>query len=193
MNIMRHKFTVREIVLLVILFVVLAVGLYFWLIYYPLQNKVADLESAKEEVEFDNEIADARLVLYNKMQAEIREIEKIPEDERTQMVPYTEEEKAKIMFDVYNIFGEESRNFDYSTKIENGIVQYSIRFTFSLDVQEGEDPVVPYSRGKDMLRALMNTGRRSQIGNLTVQPKSGNIATDGITVNGTVTFFELEV
>lgn len=197
MNVMRHKFTLRETILLILLFVILAVGLYFFLIFYPIQNRISEIETQREEVAFDNEIADARLIVYNRMQAEIAEIEKIPEDQRTRMYKYTPEEKENILSLMYTVFGDNVQSLSYKENPNGKILEFVINFTFRLEevTKVLTDPetaaTAPYEQGKQILHALANTGRRSQISNLSISAANGDIATGGLTVSGTITFYEL--
>lgn len=189
MNAMRHKFTLRETILLILLFVILAVGLYFFLIFYPLQNRISEIEAQREEVAFDNDVADARLIVYNRMKSEIAEIEKIPEDQRTKMYKYDQSEKEAILSLMYRIFGDNVQSLNYSERQNGNIWEITINFSFTLDVDS--DTTLPYERGKTILHELTNTGRRSQISNLSISSRDGNIADNTLMVAGTITFYEL--
>ena len=50
-NIMRHKFTLREIILMIILAVVLFIGLYFLLVFYPVNNRIDEINRDLQRVE----------------------------------------------------------------------------------------------------------------------------------------------
>lgn len=192
-NAMNRKFTLRESVLLGVLVVVLFVGLYFMLVFYPIRARIAEIDAEREEIALQDSVADIRLQVYNQMQAAIAEINKVPEAERTHMNKSTDSETQQIVAMLETIFAGTKPTITYQplTQSDEGIVQRVINFSFLVETGPEAHPETAYERGKAILDALTNTGRRSLLSNLSVSPTNGNVATDDLRVTGTITFYEL--
>lgn len=193
MNVMKRKFTLREIILLLILVALLFVGLYFFLVYYPMQNKINEVKEEQEQVLIDTELADAKLEVYNSMKEAIAEIEKIPEDQRTRMYKHTDEERRRIKDNLDRIFKNNTVNYSFyfgTVTQEGNVVQRPIRFSFDVPVSEGSDSA--YNKCKTILYELTHMEhRRVQISNISLSPANGSVETDELSVSGTITFYEL--
>lgn len=190
MNVMNRKFTLREIILLIVLIAVIFIGIYFLLIYYPVQNEIDDIQQKKEQLLKDSEEADRNLIIYNSMYNALEEIEKIPDDERTKMYKDTVEETEFIQKELSKIFDVAlpSKRFGESVTNDN-IVQWRIQIT-GLTIPTS-DPETAYLKFKKMLIALKNLGRRMLINDFSLTPGDGNIETDEIKASITITFYEL--
>lgn len=188
-NVMRRRFTLREIILMVVLVAVLIVGLFFLLVYYPIRSRMNDIRIETEQVQYDTDIAEGRRQFYEFMQGEIAKIEQIPEDERTRMYAHSDEEDQWILDRLENIFAGTKPEIRYSASEQGGIYRLVINFTFSLSTAAPDNTA--YDQGKRILYDLTHTGRRSQLSNLIVSPGQGNVATDDLTVSGVITFYEL--
>lgn len=180
-NVMTRRFTLREKVLLGLLIVILLIGLYFFLVHYPIENRLEEIASERDEVEMQIEIAEAREKIYNDMQEELQDIFTQPADEITYMPKY---DNIQVLMSKFNeIFLDlEPRMTFSSVIIENGIVTRPISFSFQAP---------SYEKAKEVLIELTGTGFRCLLSNITVSPSSGSIFSDSLTVSGTITFYEL--
>lgn len=202
-NVMRHRFTLREIVLLIVLIVVLFVGLYFLLVYYPIRDRKAELNEQIQQVEDRTVITDARLIVYNRMQDAIDEIELIPEAERTRMHKSTDEERAALYKSFGEIFSIASQvDLTYPATSQDGnVVRRPVYFSFTIPVAVASDASdsdvaaaaeTAYEKCKTIFFNLThNDNRRSLLSNVTLTPKNGNVVTDEISVSGTITYYEI--
>lgn len=191
-NIMRHRFTLREIILMIILAVVFFIGLYFLLVFYPVNNRIDELNKELQSVELADAEASADLAVYNRMKAAVEEIKKIPEDERTYMHFHTEEETAAINKDLSEIFAGTKLSTRRSVSNSgNNIIARRIDFTFT--VSASEDPEVAYGKTKTMLYELTHRdNRRCLLGDLRLSPVGGDLENASeISVSGYIIFYEL--
>lgn len=180
-NLMTRRFTTREKVLLLILIVILLVGLYFFLVFYPVRRDLEDIEAQKEEVLEKKDIAEIREGIYDQMKAELEEIFKMPQDQITTMPEYDNFQELMRKFNV--IFEGTDPQLSFSgTRVNEGIVTRPIQFRFS---------VPNYEKAKSVIKDLTTTGYRCLLTNLSVSPGAGDVESDALTISGTITFYEI--
>lgn len=181
-NLMTRRFTTREKILLLLLIVILLVGLYFFLVYYPIKKDLEEIDQQKLDVAEKQDIADIREGIYDKMQAELEEIFKMPEDQITTMPDYDNVEDLMRKFNV--IFEGTKYTLSFSVEqAKDGIVTRPIQFTFRAD---------NYEKAKTVIDDLTHTGYRCLLTNLSVSPASGDVESDALSISGTITFYEVE-
>ena len=49
-NFMTRRFTLREKILMLVLIVILLLGLYFFLVFYPVRNQLEDIDAQMQDV-----------------------------------------------------------------------------------------------------------------------------------------------
>lgn len=190
MKVIQRKFTLREIILMLVLVILLFIGLYFWLIYYPIRDQKAKLNEQLDNIALYTTVADTRLLIYNNMQKAIDEIEDIPVEERTRMHKHSEKETEEIIADLKRIFGDTQPQIRYGAFVQDeNIIERPI--SFSITISTAEDPDTAYNKCKTILYDLTHTGRRALLSDLSVSPKDGSVETDELQVSGTITFYEL--
>ena len=57
---LKRRFSLREIIFMIILVAVLFFGLYFWLVYYPIQDRIAEFNAKKDELQLAIDVDKAR-------------------------------------------------------------------------------------------------------------------------------------
>lgn len=176
-NFMTRRFTLREKILLGLLIVILLVGMYFFLVHYPIQERMNEIAIEQEEVQSRMDIAEIRKRIYDDMQKELEN-----NDHKTYMPQYPNVETLIKRFD--EIFKGIEPRINYGRAQEkDGIYSRAISFSFSVD---------GYETAKRILHDLTNTGFRCLMSNLTVSPASGgDVEHSGLTISGTITFYEL--
>lgn len=193
-NVMNHKFTLREIILMIVLAVALFVGLYFLLVFYPVNNRIDELDAQIAKVQREDAEAADDLTVYNSMKKAVDDIKQIPENERSYMHESTLQEGMDINNDFGRILGDMQTSGSISiTELGGGVIQRRIHFTFS--VSTATEPTAAYDKVMTLLTELMSCGnRRCQLGNITLTPNGGDLesATE-ISVSADITFYELKV
>lgn len=178
-NFMNRSFSRREKILLLVLTLIGLVGLYFYLVHYPVTTQLAQIEEQRTAVADDTVIAQARQQVYLSMKAELEEIFSMPEDEITVMPKYDNIKALMREFNVIFDGADPELSFDPVT-VEDGVAVRVMRFTFTSD----------YKRAKDILEQLTGTGYRCLLDSLSITPEEGNLETDVLQVSGTITFYE---
>lgn len=176
-NFMKRRFTTREIILLLVFLVILLIGLYFFLVFYPTKKDLEEIKAKQEEVEGQIDIQEIRKGLYDDMQAELDKL-----GENRSLIPdYDNIETLMIEFN--RIFAEVEPQISYSVGAPNdGIIERRISFSF-----KAKD----YKQAKSILTELNTIEYLSLMSNLTLSPSSGkDIATSELTVSGTMYFYE---
>lgn len=175
-NFMTHKFTTREKVLLIVLVVILLIGLYFLLVFYPVKRDRERIAAEKEEIESRIEVQQIVTRLYDDMQEQLKTM-----DKSTYMPEYDNIEQ--LTFKLNTIFADVKERLNYSESEQDGIVSRVIAFSFE---------ATGYDQAKTILTSLTTTEYRSLLNSLNITPKSGNVETDVLTISGTITFYELK-
>ncbi len=180
-NVMTHRLSNREKVLLLVLVLVLLVGLYFYVVHYPITNRLDEIELERDDLLVSQAVADTRLQTYNDMKAELEEIFAMPEDEITVMPAYSNRETLLLYFD--KIFAGTSQVLNFDDEREtDGIVERTVRFSFNAD---------SYAKARQVLTDLtVGSGYRCLLDSLTVSPVEGNIEAGALRISGTITFYE---
>lgn len=187
---LKRRFTLREIAFLIVLLLVLFVGLYFLLVYYPIKDRVDALRIEQDVV--DKEIADATVTKadYDAMQKELEEIYKLEESERTYMPDHSTARKT-LTDEFGRIFGTIVPSINYDdqrTPAEDDTVYIrNVSITFEAE---------SYDHARELLDKLMNIGTpriRSQMTRLYFGLSGGasHVQEGKLTVSCNILFYEL--
>ena len=181
-NFMTRRFTLREKIWMLILIVILLLGLYFFLVFYPVRNQLEDIDAQMQDVADKQVIADVIEKRYADMNAELEKIFAMPDEDITYMPEFDNMKQLLVCFD--QIFANTVWNFDNSYQLgDDGIVTRSIRFRF-----EATD----FENAKAILGDLINTGYRCLLNNVSVSPSGEDVESGALTVTGTIYFYEIE-
>lgn len=201
---LKRRFTLREIILMIVLVVVLFFGLYFWLVYYPVRDKLAELETQISDLEYDldplNPLGDkAKEARYDKMKRELDEVMSRPEEERTEMAEYNNNaQQAKLLGTFNEIFTDIRPEITWPSiplRKDGSVYIRPIRFSFKISDVDSEHFDSDYYKVKDVLYQLTHTGWRCQMKELTISPdggqSGGNVAESALTVSCTIEYYEI--
>ncbi len=181
-NLMTRRFTLREKILMLVLIVILLLGLYFFLVFYPVRNQLADIDAEMQEVEDKQVIADVIEKRYADMNAELEEIFSMPKDEITYMPEYDNMQDLLVCFN--KIFASNTKwDYDYSESRDGGIVTRAIRLNF-----EASD----FENAKAILGQLTDTGYRCLLKNLSLSPAGEDVENGALRLSLTIDFYEIE-
>lgn len=178
---LMRNFTKREKILLLLLSAFLIISLYFAMVHYPVENRLAEIELERSEIE--DKIEDAKTVCeeYDAMKSELDEIFALPEDEITVMPDYDNLQMLVLLFE--DVFGDVSPDLRFNVNTDGDIVSRSVNFSFTAP---------DYSTVRDILSGLTKTGYRSQLKSVTVSPSYGGITDGELSVAGCITFYEVK-
>lgn len=177
---LKRRFSLREIIFMIILVAVLFFGLYFWLVYYPIQDRIAEFNAKKDELQLAIDVDKARETQYDKMKAELDEIMK--EEAPTRMPKFDNINNLTDKF--AEIFADKNANegINYNApSLKDGIYERTLQFTFK---------ATGYEDAKGILLQLLGTGYRCLMSNLSFQP-DGNLNDGSVSVSTTITFYEV--
>lgn len=183
-----RKLTARELVLLIFLITLLLVGLYFWLVYYPIRDRISDLNKEQDDLEVRMAVAEIRKANYDRMKRELDEI--LQEENPTHMPSYDNIDKLVDRFaEAFTGNGGDEAAYEpdiiYSSPVySDGIYARSIRFSFRC---------ADYGTAKKILADLLGTGYRCLMTDLSVEPASseGDVQNGPVAVETTIVFYEL--
>lgn len=189
---LKRKFTMREIILMIVLLGVLFLGMYFWLVYYPVRDRLAEVEAEQEELQLQIDVASARETIYDHMTKELETIMQLPEEKRTKMPAYNNIKELVACFG--DIFTGMEPSIRYSTPtLEDGVYSRSISFSFKIAGVDRENFASDYLKAKDVLYKLSHTEYRSLMTDVTISPdpQTGDIENNSLSISCTVIFYEL--
>ena len=181
--VLTRRFTRREIVLMLVLVLIFLIGMYFYLVHYPITQRLEEIETERDEIAFNTEIAEMRLGVYQSMKAELDEIFAMPEDEITVMPEYDNIETLINYFHFVLNGTDPVLNYDAVT-VNGKIAMRTIRFSFT---------AAGYDQAKLILGQLAGTGYRCLMQSVSIVPdeNGGEVETGALKVSGTITFYEL--
>ena len=182
-SILTRRFTRREIVLMMLLVLIALVGIYFYAVHYPIVQRHKEIESERNEVEFNTEVAQTRSVVYKSMKSELEEIFAMPGDELTVMPEYDNIQTLMNYFNVIFSGTDPALNFD-EVYMDGKINVRTMRFSFKAS---------SYKQAKKILGQLTSTGYRCMLENVSIVPEQneGEIENGALKVSGVITFYEL--
>ncbi len=189
----NRRFSTREMVICWILIVVLFLGLYFGLVYYPLNSRSAEVDKQLESVQSTINVEKLRKAEYDMMNAEI---ERVKEDgDTTVMPPYDnnkQQEALNALF-VAALAGTDnwSVSFGGEPRLQDGVRIRTVAFSYTVNAVEGS---TVFEQAREVLSALMTTGFRCALTDLTLVPSGDGDAegADALGVNCTIVFYELD-
>lgn len=181
-NLLNRAFSRREKLLLLVLVIILLVGLYFYLVHFPIVNRTAEIGTETDEVLFEQDVANARLAVYNDMKSELDEISAMPAGEVTEMPIY--DNANTLMLHLNRIFSGTNQKLSFDTvNIDGNVAERTMRFSFTAQ---------SYTQARAVITDLTGTGFRCLLDSLSITPSEGNVE-DGqlLEVSGSITFYEL--
>ncbi len=200
---LMRSFNRREKIMLLVLVLVALVGLYVLAVHNPIKKELADLETEREEMELQRDVAQAIALRYNSMKSELEEIFAMPQDQITVMPLYDNAEA--LMVQLNHILGDLEYNLTFSeVTFQEKVATRAVQFTFTAP---------SYEAARDIIQRLTHTGNRSLMNALTITPAentsrgdgnsniylrsndrettaSGGILAGPLQVSGTITFYE---
>lgn len=183
----NRSFSRREKLLLLLLVLILIVGLYFYLVHYPVTSRLEEIDLETDDVLLQTDVANVRLGLYNDMKSELDEIFKMPEDELTVMPEYDNIQTLMNMFNVIFAGTQQSLSFDEVRINDNNVAERTVRFSFT---------AAGYDDARRVLSALTGTGYRCLMNSLSFSPTNyvgegtANVENAPLRVSGDITFYE---
>lgn len=195
-NFLKRRFTTREIILMLVLLAILFVGLYFWLVYYPINDKIAEVEKERDDLQLQLAVLHAREEQYDKWSKELEEIYKIPESDRTYMPEYN---NVRALADEFGkIFQGLEPSISYPSAILNEdetVYIRTVQFSFKIEGVDSPHFATDYKKARDVLDQLTHLEYRNLLTSLNISPSDrngeGNIYTDSLTISCTMIFYEL--
>ena len=205
-NIMQRKFTLRERILIIILVGVLLVGLYFFLVFYPVQNRLKDLEQENEALTLKEDVAKIREARYDSMKAELEEIAKMDPNEVTEIPKFNNLNRIILIIDsILEQIGGSVNPDTISGESSGNIYVRTVPLNFTVSGFESEEIPTNYAKTKSVIYALTHIEYkeldketqqevvhryRSQMSNLTISG-SGNVTTgESLTISCNLIFYE---
>ena len=177
---LNRRFTRREKLLLLLLALIGVMGLYFYLVHYPVTSELAEIDAQRADVADQYAIAQCWSASYKSMREELDEIAKMPEGSVTVMPDYDNSQALIRYFDT--IFAGVSPELDYSAReLGGGVYERTVRFSFY---------AWDYGDAREILSDLLSTGWRCQMTEVSLVPEEGDLETDLLRVTGTIVFYE---
>ncbi len=191
---LNRKFTLRESLLLILLAVVLCLGLYFGLVYYPVHTNATKTSRELAAVQGEIAAAEDEQRKYNAMKDELNSM-----DKSTVMPQYKNNEQQEVLRALFEtIFtGIEGYVINYPsiTSPSPGVRVRTVSVTFTINEANKGDAVDVYHKVKSILSDLMSTGYRCSMQDLTLAPSGGNDlehATEIQVTRCSILFYELD-
>lgn len=182
-NVLTRKLTRREQFLMLLLVLIIIIGLYFYLVHYPIEQRYEEIAAEREEIALQTDVAVVRAGIYQSMKMELDEIFAMPEEEITVMPEYDNIQTLMNYFNVIFVGTDPVLNYD-AVRVNGKIATRTIRFTFT---------ATDYNHAKKILGQLTDTGFRCQLESVSIVPaeNGGEVETGAQKVSGTITFYEL--
>lgn len=189
---LKHRFTLRETILLWILFGVLMVGLFFGLVFYPIRSRTQDLQTELDAVAEERAETEATKADYDMMKAELKRLE--TEGDDTVMPASNGVHSRELQDKVDAILVGIDHGYRASiTDLQDGVVQRSVRLDFTVnETNKGAADIPVYEKVRDVLAKLVTTGYRCSMSSLNLNPNGTNLRdANSIAVSTVIEFFEL--
>ncbi len=185
---LKRRFNLREIILMIILLAVLFIGLYLWLVYYPLRDRSDEVQREAEELQLQIDIERAREARYDAWKKELEEIAKVDPSEQTFMPKYSNDHELELTGKFIDIFAGIAGGMNGSNvQSSDGVYKRNVSFTFTVTNENKGTFATPYLKVKDVLHKLTHTGWRCQMTNLSF----GDTKADSMTVSCNIVFYEV--
>lgn len=177
---LNRRFTRREKLLLLLLAFIGVVGLYFYMVHYPVTNRFAEIDAQRMDVADQYAVAQDRSASYKSMREELDEIAQMPQESVTVMPEY---DNSQALIRCFNtIFAGVSPELDFSAReLGGGVYERTVRFSFYAR---------DYGDAREILSGLLSTGWRCQMTEVSLVPEEGDLETGLIRVTGTIMFYE---
>ena len=178
---LNRSFSRREKLLMLLLVIILLVGLYFYLVHYPITQREDEIELETDEVLLQQDVANTRLQMYNEMKDELAIVDAMPEDQVTMMPEYDNIQTLMNMFNVIFDGTQQSLSFDNVRINDYNVAERTVRFSFTAR---------DYDHARQVLANLTGTGYRCLLDSLSFGASDGSVETGELRVTGNITFYE---
>ena len=181
-NVLTRRFTRRELFMMMLLVLVVLVGLYFYMVHYPITQRHEQIETERDEIALSTQVAEIRAGQYRDMKSELDEIFAMPEDELTVMPEYDNIQTLMNYFNVIFAGTGQALNFD-EVRFNGNIAVRTMRFSFTAS---------SYRHAKRILGQLTDTGFRCQMESVSIVPAEadGEVESGVLKISGSITFYE---
>lgn len=193
---LKKKLSLRENILLLVLFAILVLGLYFGLVFYPIRSRTAELNNELNNVEVQINLARIEKQAYDDMKAEL---ERIQESGDTTVMPqYKNNEQQEVLAACFTtIFagmnGHWTIQYGGEPALNDGIRTRNVSFSFTVDESTKGAEATVYDKARSVLVALMTTGFRCSMSYLFLSPgEDGLEEAKTLSVACTISFYELD-
>ncbi len=192
---LKRKFSGREIILLLVLTVVLFVGLYFALVFYPLQTSNTELDSQIAKVDSDLVVAETLKSTYDKQKAAIEDFK---ESNTAKMPKYNNNAQEDILYTYFDtVFANMEMEYRPTSSVsepQNGVRTRILTFDFTVSNAGTESTV--YANTVNLLDQLMTIHEfRCAMTSLALSSGTNGAdvyTADSIHVQCTINFYELD-
>lgn len=178
---LNRSFSRREKLLMLLLVIVVLVGLYFYLVHYPITQRLDEIEQETDDVLLQQDVANTRLEMYNEMKEELAIVDAMPKDEVTILPEYDNIQTLMNMFNVIFAGTQQTLTFDNVRINNNNVAERTMRFSFTAR---------DYDHARQVLANLTGTGYRCLLDSLSFAATDGNVETGTLRVTGNITFYE---
>ena len=171
---MKKGLSIREKVLLIILGIVAAVAVYYYLFLIPTQDEIAQLQDESVTIEETLSLAESKINKLNKMK---KELESIKSGENTDTKPLPAfDNRQNMMVELHAILlNTENYSISYGTDKDDGVtVSRSVRLNYSCG---------SYEEAKATLIAIQDCEYPCTFGNVSFSNEGRSVSVD-------ITFFE---
>lgn len=171
---MKKGLSIREKVLLIILGIVAAIAVYYYLFLIPTQDEIARLKEQSVSIQNALSLTESKINNLNKMKAELESI-KAGDNTDTKPLPAFDN-RQNMMVELYAILlNTENYSISYGTDTDDGTtVSRSVRLNYSCG---------SYEAAKAILIAIQDGEYPCTFGNLNFSNEGRNVSVD-------ITFFE---
>lgn len=190
-NYRNRTISTREILLLILLLLIIAIGLYFGLVYYPIHARMGELEQNRAELQVRKDAAELRKHNYDRMKAALEELRE-SEEPLTEMPPFNNNGQQEVLAARFSaIFKGLDVTISYSDPVGgDDVYTRDVRFSFTVEEEKLAAGETVYQKTKSVLTSLLQTGFRCLMPSLTIAPIGGDILSDNVSVNLTLVFYE---
>ncbi len=187
----KRRVTLKEIIIVCVLFVALLLGVYFAAVYYPLSQRTSKVEADLDNIELYLDAAELRKAAYDTMKAENERIK--ASGNATEMPRYNGNEQQERLNERLTeiLVGVQNLRFDSSgvSAATDGVRIRTVTVSFTAAGENGS----AYTKAKSVLHELMNTGYRCCMTSLTLSPSSGDLQNAAsVGVSCSVNFYEID-
>ena len=178
----KNKFSPRDMILLVFLFVLIIGVVYYMAFYTPLQQELSSLAEQSATTEAQITSATGRLTEMNNMKQELERLKAEAEANQStsSLAPFDNRDNVLHLLNILLSNTQYNLSFSEPALSPDGIVRRNVGMSFSCET---------YEDAKLILSSLATCPWRCMISNLTISG-SEDLYESPVSVNATITFFE---